>query len=139
MTLTWLGRAALYVALARSDLFGLALIQSPNLLLGNGQLLRDTALVARAPDRIAIGVGTSELNLPGIDGYLASLRLTRAEAEAGEVRMNRTLASNLQAAFMKHSQVKIVVEPGANHSSESWARRIPDAISFLYGDTEAAQ
>ena len=133
------GSAALYASLARSDLFGLALIQSPNHLLGNGQLLRDTALVARAPDRIVIGVGTTELNLPGIDGYLASLRLTRAEAEAGEVRMNRTLASNLQAAFMKHSQVKLVVEPGANHRSESWARRIPEAISFLYGDAEAVQ
>jgi len=130
------GSAALYVSLTRSDLFGLALIQSPNLLLGNGQLLRDTAMVARAPDRIVIGVGTTELNFPGIDGYLASLRLTRAEAEAGGGRMNRTLASNLQAAFMKHSQVKLVVEPGANHSSESWARRFPDAISFLYGDAE---
>jgi hypothetical protein len=51
--------------------------------------------------------------------------------------MNQTLASNLQAAFIKHSQVKLVVEPAANHSSVSWARRIPDAISFLYGDAEA--
>jgi hypothetical protein len=50
--------------------------------------------------------------------------------------MNQTLASNLQAAFIKHPQVKLVVEPGGNHSSESWARRIPDAISFLYGDAD---
>lgn len=131
------GSGALYVSLTRSDLFGLALIQSPNLLLGNGQLLRDSALVARAPDRIVIGVGTTELNFPGIDACLAPLRLTRAEAEAAEVRMNQTLASNLQAAFMKHSQVKLVVDLGANHSSESWARRFPDSISFLYGDAEA--
>jgi hypothetical protein len=38
---------------------------------------------------------------------------------------------------MKHSQVKLVVEAGANHSSESFARRFPDAISFLYGDAGA--
>lgn len=119
-------------------MFGLALIQSPNLLLGNGQLLLDTALLARAPDRIVIGVGTTELNFPGIDGSLASSGLTRAEAEPGIVRMNQTLASNLQSAFIKHSQVKLVVDPGANHSSEYWARRIPDAISFLYGDAAEA-
>jgi hypothetical protein len=123
--------------LARPDLFGLALIQSPNLLLGNGQLLRDTALVVRAPDRVAIGVGTTELNFPGIEGQLAAVGLTRTDAEAGVVRMNQTLASNLQAAFLKRPQVRLVVDPGANHSSASWARRIPDAISFLYGDAKA--
>jgi enterochelin esterase-like enzyme len=130
------GSAALYVSLTRPDLFGLALIQSPNLLLGNGQLLRDTALLVRAPDRVVIGVGTTELNFPGIDQFLASAGLTRAEAEAGIVKMNQTLASNLQAAFIKHSQVKLVIDPGANHSSEYWARRMPDAISFLYGNAE---
>jgi enterochelin esterase-like enzyme len=131
------GSAALYVSLARPDLFRLALIQSPNLMLGNGRLLRDSALVARAPDRIAIGVGTTELNFPGIDAYLAPLGLTRSEVEAGGVTMNRILASNLQTAFMKHSLVNLVVDPGANHSSESWARRIPDAIIFLYGSADA--
>ena len=132
------GSAALYVSLTRPDLFGLALIESPNLGLGNGQLLRDTQLVARAPDRITIGVGTTELNLPGVDGYLGSLRLTRAEAEAGGVAMNETLASNLSAAFIKKPKVKLVIQPGANHSSESWAQRIPDAIHFLYGAIDTA-
>ena len=132
------GSAALYVSLTRPDLFGLALIESPNLGLGNGQLLRDTQLVARAPDRITIGVGTTELNLPGVDGYLGSLRLTCAEAEAGGVAMNETLASNLSAAFIKKPKVKLVIQPGANHSSESWAHRIPDAIHFLYGAIDTA-
>src|SRR5215471_15427453 len=76
------GSAALYVSLTRPDLFGLALIESPNLGIGNGQLLRDTQMVARTPDRITIGVGTTELNFPDIDRYLESLRLTRAEVEA---------------------------------------------------------
>jgi predicted alpha/beta superfamily hydrolase len=130
--------AALYISLTRPDLFGLALIESPNLGLGNGQLLRDTQMVARTPDRITIGVGTMELNLPGIDRYLESLRLTRAEVEAGGVRMNETLASSLGAAFIKKPMVKLVIEQGANHSSESWAHRIPAAISFLYGEVDTA-
>ena len=55
------GAAALYVALNRPDLFRLVLLQSPTLLLGNGQLVRDTISIARAPDRVAIGVGATEL------------------------------------------------------------------------------
>jgi predicted alpha/beta superfamily hydrolase len=129
------GAAALYVALMRPDLFGLALAQSPSLLVGNGQLLRDTTLLARAPDRIAIGVGTTELNLPRIEEYLAPFRLTQKESDAGVVKMTETLASNLKAAYLKRPKVMLVVEPNANHSSEYWARRLPDAITFLFGDS----
>ena len=83
--------AALYVSLQRPDLFGLALLQSPSLLLGNGQLLRDTVLLARAPDRTAIGVGGTEFNFQDIDSYFAPYRLSRLEAEAGNVKMMRLL------------------------------------------------
>lgn len=67
------------------------------------------------------------------------LRLdSRAERQRpGGVRMNQTLASNLQAAFIKRPHVKLVVDAGGNHSSKSWASRIPDAISFLFGDADA--
>ena len=125
--------AALSVALSRPDIFGLALLQSPNVLLGNGQLLRDTADLARAPDRVAIGTGGRELDFPDIDAYLARFRLTRAEAEAGGVRMTRTLVEHLKAAAIKQSHVLLVIEPGANHSSQFWAGRMPAALTFLYG------
>ena len=133
------GAAALYVALNRPDLFGLALIQSPSLLLGNGQLLRDTSMIARAPDRVAIGIGATELNFPRVEEFLAPLRLTREDAELGYVKMTETLASNLKAAYLKHPEVMLVVEPNANHSSECWARRLPDAITFLFGDSGTTQ
>ena len=126
--------AALYVALNRSDLFGLALLQSPDLLLGNAQLLRDTTLLARAPDRVAIGIGTAELDFPNIEEYLRPFRLTREEGEAGIVKMNQVLASNLRTAFIKTPEVMLVVDPGANHSATYWSRRMPDAIKFLYGE-----
>jgi enterochelin esterase-like enzyme len=133
------GAAALYVALNRPDLFGLALLQSPSLLLGNGQLLRDTTLLARGPDRVAIGVGTTELDFPKIEEWLTSVRLTQKEAESGVVKMTQTLASNLKTAYVNRPQVMLVVEPNANHSAVFWARRMPDAITFLYGAAEAGQ
>jgi len=30
-------------------------------------------------------------------------------------------------------------EPNANHSAESWGRRLPAAITFLYGDSRTTQ
>ncbi len=128
--------AALYVALNRPDLFRLALIESPNLLLGNGQLLRDTAFIVRAPDRIAIGVGTTEVNFPKIEDYLAPLGLVERDTDPGAVRMVETLASNLKGAYFKRPEVMLVVQPGANHSSQFWAQRLPDAIQFLYEEME---
>ena len=126
---------ALWVSLHRPDLFALALLQSPSLLLGNGQLLRDTAMLARAPDRIAIGVGTSELDFPNIAAYLEPLGLERREAEKGGLEMTEHLANNLRAAYIKRSEVMFVVEPNANHSSRFWAGRMAAALTFLYGSS----
>lgn len=124
--------AALYVSLQRPDLFGLALLQSPGLLLGNGQLLRDTALLARAPDKTAIGVGATEFSFPDIDSYFAPYRLSRSEAEAGIVKMTEALAANLRAAQIKRSEVMLEVAPNSRHDSASWASRMPAAIIFLF-------
>jgi enterochelin esterase-like enzyme len=73
--------AALCAGLPRPDLFGLVMSESPDLWLGNGQLVRDTNLLFRAPDRVAIGVGSTEFNFPQSKEYFAPLRLTEREAE----------------------------------------------------------
>ncbi|MGC2402651.1 MAG: alpha/beta hydrolase-fold protein [Acidobacteriaceae bacterium] len=127
--------AALYAALNRPDLFGLVLAESPDLWLGNGQLLRDTTLLLRAPDRVAIGVGATEYNFPQSKAYFTPLRITERDAEAATVKMNQILASNLEKAFIKRPEVQLVIEPGANHSAVYWSRRIPAAITFLYGES----
>jgi enterochelin esterase-like enzyme len=126
--------AALYVALNRPDLFGLVMAESPDLWLGNGQLLRDTTLLLRAPDRVTIGVGATEYNFPQSKDYFEPLRVTEQDAEAATLTMDRILASNLEHAFLKHSAVKLVIEPGANHSAVYWSGRIPAAITFLFAD-----
>jgi predicted alpha/beta superfamily hydrolase len=126
--------AALYVALNRPDVFRLALIESPNLLLGNGQLLRDTISIVRAPDRIAIGIGSTEVSFPNTEQYLGPLGLNERDTDPGYVKMVEALASNLEGAYFKRPEVTLVVQPGANHSSQFWAQRLPAAIQFLYGE-----
>ena len=125
--------AALFVSLHRPDLFGLALLQSPSLLLGNGQLLRDTTSLARAPDRVVIGVGAMEFNFPDIDSHFAKYRLSRREAEPGIVKMTELLAANLEAAAIKRCKVLLQLAPNGRHDSASWASRMPESISFLFG------
>jgi predicted alpha/beta superfamily hydrolase len=125
--------AALYVLLNRSDRFGLGLIESATLPLGNGQLLRDTAFLARGPDRIYIGVGTTELAVPGGDKFAAQLRTSLSVANPGFAKMSETLAAHFKAAYINRPEVTLVVEPNANHTSASWARRLPNALSVLYG------
>jgi hypothetical protein len=100
----------------------------------NGQLLRDTTLLLRAPDRVAIGVGATEYNFPQSKDYFAPLRLTEPDAEAATLKMNQILASNLEQALIKRPEVQLVIEPGANHSAVYWSRRIPAALTFLYGE-----
>jgi len=128
--------AALYVVLNRSDLFRLALIESPTLPVGNGQLLRDTAFLARGPRKVAIGVGTTELSVPGADQFVAHLGLTMEQANEGFYKMPQALAEHLKNAYLNHPEVDLVIEPGANHTSVSWARRLPEAIVFLYGTSK---
>jgi len=77
------GSAALYVVLNRPDLFRLALLQSPNLMLGNGQILRDTMDLPSAPDRVAIGFGSAELHFPDIAKFVAPQGMTEQEVIRG--------------------------------------------------------
>lgn len=108
-------------------------------MLGNGQLLRDTAFIVRAPDRVAIGVGTTEVNFPKIEEYLAPLGLAERDTDPGGVRMVEMLVANLKGAYFKRPNIMLVEQPGATHSSQYWAQRFPDAIRFLYGKTEPSQ
>jgi enterochelin esterase-like enzyme len=126
--------AALYAALERPDLFGLLLLESPDMILGNGQFLRETNSLARGPDRVSLGIGSTEVDFPDIQSYLAPFRFTRAEVEPGEVKMAQQLADNLRAAYLNHPKVKFTVQPGGKHSAEYWAMRVPEAIRFLYED-----
>jgi hypothetical protein len=117
-------------------MFRLALIESPNLLLGNGQLLRDSEFIVRVPDRITIGVGQTEVHFPNIEQYLAPAGLAEKDTDPGTVKMNETLVSHLQQAYFKRPEIMFVAQPGANHSSLYWAQRLPADIEFLFRPSE---
>jgi predicted alpha/beta superfamily hydrolase len=118
--------AALYTLIHRPDLAGLGLLESTSLQIGNGQFIRDTAPLPVGPLRISIGVGAAEmgpeisksLGLPGFD--------------AGFAKLSEILAANMRAALFNHPEVKLTVQPGANHSAKFWGERFPAAVQFLF-------
>jgi enterochelin esterase-like enzyme len=123
--LSYGGAAALYVLMHCPTTFGLAVIESPSLQLGNGQLLRDSVYLLGCGERVAIGIGTAEIT--------ASDKVPRTpELNRGWVRACETLAANLQAAYAP-AQVRLEIDPDASHDFTAWARRFPRDLVFLFG------
>jgi len=112
------GFAALYVGISAPVVFGKVLAESPILLPGNAKLVRETSYLAMAPLKVFMAFGGKELDYPG--------------ANEGHVRMIRQVETNLKNALVSPSEVKVVVDPEAHHSEEAWAKRFPEAITFLF-------
>jgi enterochelin esterase-like enzyme len=122
--------AALYALLLRPDCFGLGLLESTSLQVGNGQLLRDTASLVLGPTKVSIGVGAQELNAP--EQTVEARGMTVESINQGFVRLSQLLAANLKATIANRPAVLVTVTPGASHSAEAWAARFEGAITFLF-------
>ena len=118
--------AAFYVTLQVPGRFGKLLAESMVAWVGNGQLVRDSTNIAEAPERAWFAVGGHEAHYPG-------LHMTDALR-----KMNEQIAFNLRAAPLRTSDVKYTFDPEGGHNTESWSRRLPDAILFLFGHDSAS-
>jgi predicted alpha/beta superfamily hydrolase len=114
------GDIALYTALQYPGTFGHLLIESPPLWIGNDQLLKDVQKAKVLPQKIYLGIGTGE------DSSDAALN-------ADAVQHVKDLESELRKKGLGPKRLKVVVEEGGKHNEEYWAKRLPDAMLFLYG------
>ena len=115
------GIAALNFAINEPFLASRVLIESPSLQVGNGAVFRETLDLARISGRIYIGMGSQETGKPDIDRMHVN----------GAHRLAENLAS---AAFP--SVVHLTVGEGDKHHESAWSRRLPEALTFLYGTDE---
>lgn len=113
--------AAVYVSLQAPGRFGKLLAESVVTWVGNGQLVRDSANIAGAPERAWFGIGGQEAHYPG-------LHMTDALR-----KMTEQIVSNFRAAPLRASEVQFTFDPLGGHNEESWAKRFPDAVLFLFG------
>ena len=118
--------AALSLLLDQPDTFGLGLLESTSLQVGNGKVLQDTSTMVQGPARISIGVGTAEV--PPSDAAAHGF----PDFDTAFVAMSRTLADNMKKSLMNHPDVKLTVELGGQHRDQYWGERFGPAVSFLY-------
>ncbi len=114
------GVATLHALLAKPDRFGYGLIESPSLHIGMGQLVRDTDPLVAMPVKVFLGFGGREADDPAINARLVGL-VQRVEA-------------NFRAAGYDESNLRFVLDPEALHTEAAWEQRLPEALTFLFGD-----
>jgi predicted alpha/beta superfamily hydrolase len=114
------GVASLYALLAKPNTFGYGLIESPTLWVGMGQLVRDTNPLVVMPQKVFVGFGGKEASEPKYNDKMVSLI--------------RQVETNFRAAGYDDSNFRFVVDPEAEHTEAAWAKRLPGALTFLFGD-----
>jgi predicted alpha/beta superfamily hydrolase len=114
------GVATLYALLAKPGRFGYGLIESPSLQVGMGQLVRDTSPLVALPVKVFMAFGGKEADDPVISEKLIGLV--------------RQVESNFHAAGYDDSNFRVVVDPDAVHTEAAWEKRLPGALTFLFGD-----
>ena len=110
---------ALYTILVRPGAIGRLLLESPSLWASNRQIIRQSRHIKRWPERIFLATGTAEAG--------------RADKDQSMVDDVRELAAILGRAGLDHNRLQLVVDEGASHHESAWARRFPEALTFLFG------
>lgn len=114
------GVATLYALMARPTTFGYGLIESPSIWVGMGQLIRDTSPLAAFPRKVFMAFGAEEV--------------THGSAEKQVQGFFGTVVANFKAAGFDDNNFRYVYEQGAKHTESAWAKRLPDALKFLFAD-----
>jgi predicted alpha/beta superfamily hydrolase len=109
---------SLYIVMARPNLFGRVLLESPALAFCQHELLRDARNSRNWPQRIFMAVGSQETG--------------DQERSQEVVDSVHRLAKILRWNGLGPQRLKICVDEGATHSESAWARRLPAALEFLY-------
>jgi predicted alpha/beta superfamily hydrolase len=112
------GIAALYVGVSAPLVFGKILAESPIMHVGNAEIVRYTAPLPAGPIKVFMGYGGRETD--------------SAEATAAELKAIRMVESNLKNALVSTPEVRVVYDPQAHHNEEAWAKRLPEALEFLF-------
>jgi len=95
------------------------LLESPALLVGNEQLLKDTDKATQFPEKVYVGVGTAEES--------------DEKASAKDVEEVKDLEKILRDKGLGPTRLQVVVDQGAPHNEVAWSRRLQNALLFLYG------
>jgi predicted alpha/beta superfamily hydrolase len=114
---------SLYTAAVRPGVIGRLLLESPSLWASNRQMIRESREIKSWPERILLATGTAEAG--------------RADRDRSMVDDVRELGAIFGRAGLGVSRLRLFIEEGANHHESAWARRFPEALSFLFSNPQS--
>src|SRR6185369_1997218 len=110
---------SLFTAMDRPGMFGRLLLESPSLFVFNRQLLKSSLAFRQWPDKIFMAMGTKEAG--------------SVESDRQVVEDVRALERVLRSAGLREDRLRVRIDEGATHNEREWARRFPEALTFLFG------
>jgi enterochelin esterase-like enzyme len=110
---------SLYTAALHPGWFGRLLLESPSLWASNRQMIRESRAILQWPDRIFLATGTQEAG--------------REDRDRSMVDDVQELANIFKRAGLDDRRLHLLIDDGATHHESAWARRFPEALSFLFG------
>jgi predicted alpha/beta superfamily hydrolase len=112
---------SLYTVAVNPGIIGHLLLESPSLWASNRQIIRQSRTVKRWPERVFLGTGTTEIG-----------KRDRDQSVVDDVR---ELAGILRRNGLDDRRLRLVIEEGGTHHESAWARRFPEALAFLFGNS----
>lgn len=113
---------ALYTVAVSPGIFGRLLLESPSLWAASRQIIRQSRTVRRWPERVFLATGSAEAG--------------REDRDRSMVNDVQELAAILHRSGLEGRRLRLIVDQGASHHESAWARRFPDALSFLFAEGE---
>ena len=110
---------SLYTVIERPAVFGRLLLESPSLFVSHRRLLKYSGHFRQWPEKVFLAIGTRESG--------------REDKDTQVVEDVRELEQSLLRAGLDESRLLVKIDEGATHNEREWAKRLPDALSFLFG------
>jgi enterochelin esterase-like enzyme len=110
---------SLYTAMDRPGVFGRLLLESPSLFVSHRRLLKSSRGFGDWPAKVFMAIGTKEAGSDDRDRQVVEDVLA--------------LEHVLRRAGLKEDRLLVRIDEGASHNEGEWAKRFPEALTFLFG------
>jgi len=112
---------SLYTVVKHPGIFRRLLLESPSLYIAQRRILKASRNCRQWPEKIYVGIGTREAG--------------REDKDRQVVDDVRELERILKGTALDGRRLAVRIDEGATHSERDWARRFPEALTFLFGSS----
>jgi enterochelin esterase-like enzyme len=109
---------SLYTVMERPEVFGHLLLESPSLFISNRRVLKRSQYFQQWPLNVFMAIGTGEAG--------------REDKDKQVVEDVLALEQHLRRAGLDDRRLLVKIDEGAGHNEGEWAKRFPEALSFLF-------